>query len=214
MGAVRETSRKRSESEMTEQQTAMVEEAKAECGRDGWLCRFADDRVKGEAPRDSRVKGEAPRDSRVKSEAPRDSLAEEGTGAHTVLGMGFADYLELLEWTGRCVVEGRVKGEAPRDSRVKGDAPRVQAERGVLPESARPVLERMELDVENWVETVEQYGSIYYRVAGKVENLKRKAQEMGRQWLAGQRKSRGVFRLPRGGRGREAKGRHTGAVAE
>jgi hypothetical protein len=30
-------------------------------------------------------------------------------------------------------------------------------------------------------------------VAGKVENLKRKAREIGRQWLAGQRKIRGVF---------------------
>jgi hypothetical protein len=107
--------------------------------------------------------------------------------------MGFADYLELLEWTGRCVVEGRVKGDAPRDSRVKGDAPRDRAERGALPESARPVLERMELDVENWVGTVEKYGSLYCRVAGKVENLKRKAREMGQQWLFGQRKSRGVF---------------------
>ena len=90
--------------DLTGEQEALVEEAKAECGRDEWLCRFAD-RVKGEAPRDS---------------------DEAGGGAHTVLGMGFADYLELLEWTGKCVVEGK---------------------RGVLPESARPVLERMELDV-------------------------------------------------------------------
>jgi hypothetical protein len=43
----------------------------------------------------------------------------------------------------------------------------------------------MELDVENWVGTVEKYGSLYHRVAGKVENLKRRAREMGRQWLAG-----------------------------
>ena len=80
--------------------------------------------------------------------------------------------------------------------------------RGVLPESARPVLERMELDVENWVGTMEKYGSIYHRVAGKVEDLKRKAQEMGQQWLFGQRKSRGVFRLPRTSRGRKASTRN------
>jgi hypothetical protein len=47
-------------------------------------------------------------------------------------------------------------------------------------------------------------------VAGKVENLKRKAQEMGQQWLFGQRKSRGVFRRPRTSRGRKAKGRAAG----
>jgi hypothetical protein len=40
-------------------------------------------------------------------------------------------------------------------------------------------------------------------VAGKVENLRRKAQEMGQQWLFGQRKSRGVFRLARTSRGRK-----------
>ena len=155
---------------LTPEQIAMVEEVKAECGRDEWLCRFEDDCGKSFAPCDSRAEGSAPRDS---------------VGAHTVLGMGFADYLELLEWTGKCVIDGK---------------------RGVLPESARPVLERMELDVENWVGTVEKYGSLYHRVAGKVENLKRKAQEMGQQWLFGQRKSRGVFRRPRTSRGRKAKG--------
>jgi hypothetical protein len=86
-----------------------------------------------------------------------------------------------------------------------GSAPGDRVKRGVLPESARPVLERMELDVENWVGTVEQYGSLYWRVAGKVENLKKRAREMGRQWLAGQRKSRSVFRQPRGSRGRKAR---------
>jgi REP element-mobilizing transposase RayT len=159
--------------ELTPEQIAMVEEAKTECKRDVWLCRFAD-----EVGQD--------RDGLATSPVAR---AQEGGGAHTVLGMGFADYLELLEWTGKCVVEGK---------------------RGVLPESARPVLERMELDVENWVGTVEKYGSLYHRVAGKVENLKRKAQEMGQQWLFGQRKSRGVFRRPRTSRGRKAKGRGAG----
>jgi hypothetical protein len=148
---------------LTAEQVAMFEEARMECERDAWLCRFAD-RVKGFAPVDS---------------------VEAGGGAHTVLGMGFADYLELLEWTGKCVVEGK---------------------RGVLPESARPVLERMELDVENWVGTVEKYGSIYHRVAGKVENLKRKAVELGQRWISGQGKSRWVFRRKGKAKGEEPVG--------
>lgn len=98
-----------------------------------------------------------------------------GLGTPTILGMGFASYLELLEWTGKCVVEGK---------------------RGALPERARPVLEQMDLEVENWVGTVEKFGSLYRRVAGKVENLKRRANEMGQRWMAGQKKSRGVFRKP------------------
>lgn len=90
--------------------------------------------------------------------------AERKSGPHTVLAMRFEDYVELLVWTGRCVEEGK---------------------RGVLPESARPVLERMELDTENWVGTVERHGSIYRRVAGKMENLPTNAQGIGQRWLAG-----------------------------
>ena len=91
----------------------------------------------------------------------------------TVLGIRFESYLELLAWTGRSVVEGK---------------------QGSLPESALPVLERMELEVENWVGTVENYGKLYCRVAGKVETLKRKAVEMKQRWVSGQGKSRDVFR--------------------
>jgi hypothetical protein len=42
---------------------------------------------------------------------------------------------------------------------------------------------------------------------GKVENLQSKAREMGQRWLFGQRKSRGVFRLPRRRRGRKKESR-------
>jgi hypothetical protein len=35
-----------------------------------------------------------------------------------------------------------------------------------IPGAAVPVLDRMNLGVENWVETVEVCGSIYHRVAG------------------------------------------------
>ena len=45
------------------------------------------------------------------------------------------------------------------------------------------------------------------RAGRVVENLKKKARELGRQWLVGQRKSRGVFR-------RKAKGGRPAAVTE
>jgi hypothetical protein len=126
--------RRKKKAEPTDEQTKLMEEAREEAGRDGWLCRFADEigglgAESGEKQTDT---GKMPvahsmrqdRDGLATSPVARD---EEGGGAHTVLGMGFADYLELLEWTGRCVIDGK---------------------RGVLPESARPVLERMELDAE------------------------------------------------------------------
>jgi hypothetical protein len=158
--------RRKKKAEPTDDQTKLIDEAREESGRDAWLCRFGNEIGEG------RVKGFAPRD-----------FVEGGTGGHTVLAMRFEDYVELLEWTGRCVVEGK---------------------QGSIPGAALPVLERMELEVENWVETVERYGSIYCRVAGKVENLKRKALELGQRWVSGQGKSRWVFRRkPKGGKAGE-----------
>ena len=81
--------------------------------------------------------------------------------------------MTVYDFVGRCVVDGK---------------------RGSLPESALPVMERLEIDMANWVDTVQQYGNLYHRVAGNVENLKRKAAEMGQKWLSGQRKSRWVYR--------------------
>jgi REP element-mobilizing transposase RayT len=139
--------------ELTVEQEKMLAETREEAGRDRWLCRFG---------------YEGGKDGGKES-----SGAKAGGRGHTMLAMRFEDYLELLEWTGRCVVEGK---------------------HGSIPDVAMPVLERMELDVERWVETVERYGSLYHRVAGKVENLKRKALELGQRWVSGQRKSRWVYR--------------------
>ena len=148
-------------SEPTAAQTRLVQEARADAERDRWLCRFRDDLEQGKDQEQS------------VANAGFSTNHCAGRAAHTVLSMRFEDYLELLEWTGRCVVDGK---------------------RGSLPESALPVMDRLEIDKENWVNTVEKYGSLYHRVAGKVENLKRKAEEMGQKWLSGQRKSRWVYR--------------------
>ena len=155
------TRREKGFSERTEAQARMVQEARVDAERDRWLCRFREELVRSD-DRDS-----APAD------AGTNTYYRASKTAHTVLSMRFEDYLELLEWTGRCVVVGK---------------------RGSLPESSSPVLERLEIDKGNWVDTVQQYGNLYHRVAGNVENLKRKAAEMGQKWLSGQRKSRWVYR--------------------
>ena len=60
-------------------------------------------------------------------------------------------YLELLDWTGRQIRAGK---------------------RGHLGPDLRPVLERLDLDVEAWVKNVECYGGLFHRVAGKLKRLK------------------------------------------
>ena len=159
-------------SEPTDAQARMLDDAREEAECDGWLCRFGDEVERAEK-RDEDASGPGGGGFTAVPGGPMPEANSAGPGAHTVLAMRFAGYLGLLDWTGRCVAHGKA---------------------GSLPEAAMPVLERMELDVGNWVETVERYGSLYHRVAGKVENLKRKAKEMGQQWVAGQRKSGWVFR--------------------
>ena len=57
-------------------------------------------------------------------------------------------YLSLVEWTGQNIREDKL---------------------GYVPLGLKPVLERFNLDTENWVRNVESYGGLFYRVAGPLE---------------------------------------------
>ncbi len=81
-------------------------------------------------------------------------------------------YLELLDWTGRRIRSGK---------------------RGHLSAHLRPALERLDLDVENWVENVEGFGGLFYRVAGKLRRLRERAQAIGRISLHGHAGARRLY---------------------
>ena len=82
------------------------------------------------------------------------------------------NYLELLDWTGR---------------ELRAD------KRGHLSSHLRPVLERLDLDVEAWVENVSRYGGLFHRLAGKIQRLHAWAQATGRAWLHGHRGARRLY---------------------
>lgn len=73
-------------------------------------------------------------------------------------------YLELLDWTGRCVKEGK---------------------KGAIPVDLLPVLERLELDTQEWVENVQRFGGLFSRIAGKAEQVMAFARQVGQKWLRG-----------------------------
>lgn len=81
-------------------------------------------------------------------------------------------YLELLDWTGRQIRSGQ---------------------RGHIDAQLRPVLERLELDVAAWVDNVERYGSLFRRLAGKLNRLGDVARASGRAWLHGHRGARRLY---------------------
>jgi REP element-mobilizing transposase RayT len=88
------------------------------------------------------------------------------------LNMKLEDYFTLLDWTGRKVVEGK-KGSIPRDM--------------------APLLERMELNTENWFETVQHFGSRFYHIAGPVKILANAATRLGLKWMKGKTGAKAAF---------------------
>ena len=69
-----------------------------------------------------------------------------------------AYYLSLVEWTGRT---------------MGADKP------GSIPVELEGVLDRFGIDARQWAGNVRSYGSLFYRIAGKVEQLLGYAQRRG-----------------------------------
>jgi REP element-mobilizing transposase RayT len=84
-------------------------------------------------------------------------------------------YLQLVDWTGR---------QVRRDKR------------GAIPSDLAPILERLQLSQETWVETVQHFGRWFHRAAGSPASLAKEAERRGVNWLGGISKSREVFCSP------------------
>lgn len=93
------------------------------------------------------------------------------------LPMTLDEYLELLDWTGRAIRTGK---------------------RGAIPAHLAPILHRLRIDIDRWVETVESFGGWFHRVAGCVDSLIALAGNLGYSWLKGMTASRQAFAAPAG----------------
>ena len=83
------------------------------------------------------------------------------------------EYLQILDTTGRCIKDGK---------------------KGYIPEDLSPILLRMNLDQDHWLETVQKYGSNFYRVIGCVERMAETAKRAGQKWFKGLNFSKLVYR--------------------
>ena len=88
---------------------------------------------------------------------------------------GERDYLRLLDATGR---------------ELRRDKP------GQISAEMRPLLESLELDAEEWLETVQKYGKRFGIVAGTVAHIRAAARELGRNWIKGCRSGACAFKKP------------------
>jgi len=71
--------------------------------------------------------------------------------------MKLSAYLELLDWTGRQISKGT----------------------GKIPDSCRPILERIGLGEEVWCELVEGFGKLFGCYAGSKQTLAKSAKQSG-----------------------------------
>ncbi|MDN5850908.1 MAG: transposase, partial [Nitrococcus sp.] len=87
----------------------------------------------------------------------------------------FSDYLALADWTGRAI----------RDDK-----------RGFIAETVPPILIRLGIDENAWIETVRDYGPRFSRAVGPAERLRRLAQRLGHRWLWGVKPSGVLYPEP------------------
>jgi hypothetical protein len=83
------------------------------------------------------------------------------------------DYLQLVDWTGRSI---------RRDKR------------GAIDHSLPPILQRLNIDEEAWLESMRPKGNVFGRAMGKLNHLKIHARALGQSWIKGLRQAERMYR--------------------
>ena len=98
-----------------------------------------------------------------------------GERADSTAGIPFTleDYLQLSDWTGRAV----------RDDKT-----------GAIPTELAPILERLNIAPETWLDNVLQFEKRYYRAVGTEEKIMHYGQALGQRWLCGLKAARQMYR--------------------
>lgn len=88
------------------------------------------------------------------------------------LPLSLDEYLELVDLTGREIRKGK---------------------RGAIPVDLEPILVRLNVRPEKWLDTTQQFEARFARVAGKLELMVEAAKRAGRSWFKGKRASTLAF---------------------
>ncbi|MGH6737525.1 MAG: hypothetical protein ACREDY_00560, partial [Bradyrhizobium sp.] len=88
------------------------------------------------------------------------------------LPMTLDEYLELLDWTGRAVRSDK---------------------RGSIPANLLPILQRLQVNADAWVDTIEQFGRTFRRAVGRISSLAALAGAKGKCWFQGVTASKLAF---------------------
>jgi REP element-mobilizing transposase RayT len=146
---------------------------------DSWLCELPLQEGSSASPKaDSPA---AVNDSRLATTEATETACEHRVGPNRAvrasdqgyLPIGLDQYLSLLDWTGRQLRAGS---------------------RGTIPAGLAPILERLGVIGDGWVETVRQFGRWFKTAVGRRVSLAHLAVRRGKAWLQGQSAAALAFR--------------------
>ena len=106
---------------------------------------------------------------------PPIKLARFISGSQTEDGIPFSlnDYLELTDWTGRCVRENK---------------------RGSIKPNTPKIVHQLGLDAQTWVDTVQSFSTEFHTFVGPEEQLQSLCQKQKKKWLHGLHLCRRLFK--------------------
>ncbi len=88
--------------------------------------------------------------------------------------MTLDEYIDLVDWTGRKILENK---------------------RGAIPAHLSPILLRLNVEEKRWLSTVQDFGRMFHRAAGRMESMIAAAQRTGQRWLRGFRAAGKAFSI-------------------
>ena len=88
------------------------------------------------------------------------------------LPLSLAEYLQLIDWTGRQLRRGK---------------------RGAIAADAPPILQRLGIDGDGWLWGIESFGRVFRSAIGRAAALTDFAASRGRRWLHGISAARLIF---------------------
>ena len=108
----------------------------------------------------------------ARARVPLRGFAASPASTRKVISFGLREYLELVDWTGRRIVEGKA---------------------GAIEQNIPPILRRLNIDVTAWERTMQPRGNVFGRAVGHVSRLRSHAQRLGQWWIRGLAWSRQLY---------------------
>ncbi|MCW8128240.1 hypothetical protein [Microbulbifer halophilus] len=91
------------------------------------------------------------------------------------LPLGLQDYLELVDWSGRCLREDK---------------------RGAIDQKAPPILERLQIDPRHWLYLNRNFESRFRSLVGAAHSVRAACEHLGKRWAHGIRDCERYFSPP------------------